>query len=208
MTTDERTSIRSEASGDERALVDALRRGDDDAYETLVRDQLPVLLAVTRRILRSEDEAQDAVQEAFLSAFKSIGGFDGKAKLSTWLHRIAINAALMRLRRRPRSRERSIEDLLPSFLDDGHMADPPDEWDVRPETAAQSKETADLVRRLIDELPENYRTVLMLRDIEGLDTAETAELLDVTANVVKVRLHRARQALRTLLDPHFRGGSV
>ncbi len=192
----------------ERVWVEALKKGDAEAYEKLVREQTPILLAVTRRILRDEEEAKDAVQEAFVSAFKAIGGFDGQAKLSTWLHRIAINAALMKLRKRPRGRERPIDDLLPKYMDDGHMLEPAADWDVLPETAVQNRETADLVRRSIDQLPDTYRTVLLMRDIEQLDTAETAEILDVSTNVVKVRLHRARQALRTLLDPHFRGGSL
>ena len=192
----------------ERVWVEALKKGDAEAYEKLVREQTPILLAVTRRILRDEEEAKDAVQEAFVSAFKAIGGFDGQAKLSTWLHRIAINAALMKLRKRPRGRERPIDDLLPKYMDDGHMLEPAADWDVVPETAVQNRETADLVRRSIDQLPDTYRTVLLMRDIEQLDTAETAEILDVSTNVVKVRLHRARQALRTLLDPHFRGGSL
>ena len=192
----------------ERVWVEALKKGDAEAYEKLVREQTPILLAVTRRILRDEEEAKDAVQAAFVSAFKAIGGFDGQAKLSTWLHRIAINAALMKLRKRPRGRERPIDDLLPKYMDDGHMLEPAADWDVLPETAVQNRETADLVRRSIDQLPDTYRTVLLMRDIEQLDTAETAEILDVSTNVVKVRLHRARQALRTLLDPHFRGGSL
>lgn len=193
---------------DAPAFLDALKRGDERAFEVLVRAQSGPLLAVTRRILRNDDEAGDALQEAFLSAFKAIDRFDGKSKLSTWLHRIAINAALMKLRKRPRDRERSIEDLLPSYLDDGHPVEPSTGWTQQPISEAESRETGEFVRSKIDELPENYRTVLMLRDIEGLDTAETAEMLGVKPGTVKVRLHRARQALRTLLDPHFREGAA
>lgn len=194
--------------GGETATIQALKRGDDAAYETLVREQFPILLAVARRILKDEQEAQDAVQEAFLSAFRAIDRFDGKSRLSTWLHRIAINSALMRLRKRPKNQERPIDDLLPRYDDDGHFADIAVEWNDEPGDAAQSRETGALVRRSIDELPDSYRTVLLLRDIEGIDTAETARLLDVTSGVVKVRLHRARQALRTLLDSHFREGNI
>ncbi len=201
----EKTATRTE---DEVRRLEALRNGDEAAYAELVNEQFPILFAVTRRILRSDEEAQDAVQEAFLSAIKALPKFDGKAKVSTWLHRIAINAALMKLRKRPRSRERAIDDLLPRWEEDGHPVEPATDWDAVPEVAIESRETRDLVRTSIDELPEIYRTVLLLRDIEGLDTAETAELLEVTPNVVKVRLHRARQALRSLLDPHLRRGAV
>src|SRR5215472_7386962 len=111
--------------GSEGPLVAALRAGDERAYETLVETYGGRLLAVTRRMLHNEEDAQDALQEAFLSAFKAIGQFDEKSRLGTWLHRIAINAALMKLRTRRRKPEQSIDDLLPRFLQDGHQADPP-----------------------------------------------------------------------------------
>src|SRR4051794_37679216 len=108
---------------DEAAVVAALRANDSGAFEQLVREQLPRLLTVARRILGNEADAQEAVQDAFLSAFKALPAFDGASRLSTWLHRIAVNAALMKLRRRQRRPEQSIEGLLPRFHDDGHQAD-------------------------------------------------------------------------------------
>jgi len=192
----------------ESELVDALRAGDDGAFEILVREQSPRMLAVARRFVRNEDDALDAVQDAFLSAHKSIGRFDGKAKLSTWLHRIVVNACLMKLRTKRRKPETSIEDLLPGYLDDGHLNPRPQPWQQTADEFLQAKESRQLVRRSIDQLPDDYRNVLLLRDIEGLDTAETARLLDVTDSAVKTRLHRARQALRNLLDPHFREGAA
>lgn len=188
----------------EARLLAALRAGSERAFEEVVRDYGGRMLAVARRLLHDELEAQDAVQEAFLSAFKALGQFDGHSRLSTWLHRIAVNASLMKLRIRKRRQEQPIEDLLPRFLEDGHQADPPAAWSETAENAAQRRETRDLVRASIDRLPESYRTVLLLRDIEELDTEETAQLLGVSVPVVKTRLHRARQALRNLLDPHFR----
>lgn len=192
---------------DEAELLAGLRAGAPAAYERLVREHLPRLLVVTRRILGQEADAQDAAQDAFLSAFRAIGSFDGSSRVGTWLHRIAVNAALMKLRRRARRPEQSIDHLLPRFQDDGHQLDPPAPWEQGAEQLAQRQETRALVRRLIDQLPENYRTVLVLRDIEEVDTEETARLLGVNEGVVKTRLHRARQALRTLLDPHVRGGA-
>ena len=184
------------------ALLTRLRAGDPAAFEEVVRTESGKLLAVTRRILASEEDARDAVQDAFLFAFRSLDRFEGQAKLSTWLHRIAVNAALMRLRTRRRKREESLEPLLPTFRDDGHHAERFAAWDD-PAVTIEREENKALVRRLIDELPDAYRTVLLLRDIEGLDTEETAKALETTANAVKVRLHRARQALRTRLAPHF-----
>ncbi len=192
---------------DEGELLAALRAGDDAAYRSLVMTHTPALLTVARRILSSEEDARDAVQEAFVSAFKSIARFEGGSKLSTWLHRIAVNAALMKLRSRKRSQETSIEELLPTFRDDGHASQPSSRWrDAAAE--AQRREVRDLVRQSIDRLPEIYRTVLLLRDIEEYSTEETAELLEINANAVKTRLHRARQALRSLLDPHMRETSA
>jgi RNA polymerase sigma-70 factor (ECF subfamily) len=192
---------------DETRLIAALRAGDQAAFAALVRTHGGRLLAVAKRLLRDEDDARDALQDAFLSAFRAIDGFQEGARLSTWLHRIVVNAALMKLRARKRRPEDPIEELLPRFLEDGHrnIADNPDSpWAVPAETLLQRAEARALVRDAIDRLPEGYRTVLLLRDIEDLSTEEAARLLQTTPNAVKVRLHRARQALRTLLDSHFR----
>ncbi len=194
----------ADAAAFDAALLARLRAGDTSAYEDLVRTYSPRMLAVTRRILNCEDDAKDAVQDAFLSAFRGLAGFEGGSLLSTWLHRIAVNAALMKLRRRKRKPERSIETLLPVYQEDGHHAENFQEWTLPADAAMMRAEQRAVVRKCIAELPESYRTVLILRDIEELDTDEVAARLACTPNAVKVRLHRARQALRTLLDPHFR----
>ena len=191
---------------DEAALLARMRAGDDDAFEACVRAYSGRLLATARRILKNEEDAQDAVQEAFLSAFKEIGRFAGQSLLGTWLHRIVVNAALGRLRTRRRHPERSIEDWLPHFGEDEHQIDPPAPWQETAGAFLLQKEAREVVRRSIAQLPEIYRIVLLLRDIEGVDTEEAAGMLEVSAGVVKMRLHRARQALRMLLDPYFRRG--
>lgn len=192
---------------DETDLLARLRARDDAAYEVLVRTYSGRLLAVTRRILSSDDDAREAVHEAFVSAFRSLDRFQGSSRLSTWLHRIAVNAALMKLRTRKRRPEEPIDPLLPQFHEHGgHHVEQFTAWAEPVDVAMQRRDTQALVRRCIAELPESYRTVLMLRDIEQLDTEETAVMLGITANAVKIRLHRARQALRTLLNPHFRPG--
>jgi len=199
---------RSDLDEHEGELLLDLRRGDDSAYERLVRDYGARMLAAARRMLADEEDARDAVQDAFISAFRNIGRFEGNSRLSTWLHRIVVNAALMKLRGKRSRNERPIESLLPRFLEDGHQASPAVEWRSSAESAAQSRETRELVRRMIEALPEPYKLVLKLRDIEELDTRETAEILGIEPNAVKVRLHRARQALRTLLDPHLRAEAI
>lgn len=184
---------------DEAQLVARIRGGDEAACVMLVRTNAPRMFTVARRMLRCHEDCDDAVQEAFISAFKSIDSFSGQSSLGTWLHRVVINACLMKLRKR--KSEVSIESLLPQFAPDGHHAAVVracDDDDAS--SAAMTVETRVIVRRCIDQLPEPYRAVLMLRDIEQLDTQETAELLGCTAANVKTRLHRARQALRTLLE--------
>jgi RNA polymerase sigma-70 factor (ECF subfamily) len=188
---------------DELELLARLRAGSQEAYEALVASHAGPMLRVARRMLRNEEDARDAVQDAFLSALRSLKQFQGDAKLATWLHRIVVNASLMKLRRRRRKPELSIEDLLPRFLEDGHQVRSSSEWNLPADEAVGRGEVRVLVRSCIDRLPESYRTVLLLRDIEEVDTEEAARLLDISPTAVKVRLHRARQALRTLLDPHF-----
>jgi len=197
----------ADAPDSEGELLARLRTGEAAAYEELVRDQGGRMLAVARRFLGSEEDARDAVQDAFLSAFRSLERFEGQARLSTWLHRIVVNAALMKLRTRRRKPEKSIEELLPRFLDDGHMADPAVEWRPSAQQELERRELRQLILDQIHALPEGYRNVLLLRDIEGFDTEEAAKAMGISPNAVKTRLHRARQALRGLLDPHLRGPS-
>ena len=189
---------------DEATLVAQMQAGNDEAFEACVRNYVGRLLAVARRILANEEDARDAVQDAFLAAFKQIDRFEERSKLGTWLHRIAINAALGRLRKLQNHPEQPIENLLPHFGDGEHQLDPPAPWQATSDTILQRKESRALVTRCINRLPDAYRTIILLRDIEGLDTDETARLLGSSPGVVKTRLHRARQALRTLLDPYFR----
>lgn len=189
---------------DADALLARLRAGDETAFEDLVRVYSRRLLSVSRRILRSQEEAKDIVQETFLAAFQSLDRFRGDSNLGTWLSRIAVNRCLMKLRSRRRKPEHSIEDLLPEFLPDGHAVRKSAQWDVSMDSDVERKEVFGVVRTQIDALPDRYRVVVLLRDIEELTTDEVAEILGVTPNAVKVRLHRARQALRALLEPHFR----
>ncbi len=188
----------------ESPLLERLRNGEPLAFEELVRTHGGRMYAVALRMARNEPDAQDIVQEAFLSAFKALPQFAGQSLLSTWLHRIVVNAALMKLRSRQRKPESSIYDLLPRFQQDGHIVDVATDWSANAEEVMLRAETRHFVRESIDRLPESYRTVLVLRDLENLSTAETATLLEVSEEVIKTRLHRARQALRTLLTHHFK----
>ncbi|MCU0879957.1 MAG: sigma-70 family RNA polymerase sigma factor [Pirellulaceae bacterium] len=190
------SSIRPE----EAELVARLQAGDDAAFETLVRQYGGRLLAVARQIVGNETDAHDALQDGLITALRAIDRFEGRSKLSTWLHRVVVNASLMRLRSRRRIRETSLDELLPKFLADGHQAAPTPSWSDSALALIEQEETRAAVRAAIDRLPDDYRSVLVLRDLQELDTATVAEMLAITPANVKVRLHRARQALKTLLE--------
>ena len=185
-------------SPEDADLIDGLRRGDDDAFELMVRKFGGRMLATARRLLGSEDDACDALQEAFLCAFRASAQFKGDSALATWLHRIVINSALMQLRYRKRHPEEPMEELLPQFDHNGYWLDT-SVCSMPLDTALETSETRAMVRRCVEQLPPSHRIVLLLRDIEELDTEEVATLLGVTTNAVKIRLHRARQALKTLI---------
>jgi RNA polymerase sigma-70 factor (ECF subfamily) len=184
---------------DDTALAEGLKQGQEWAFETLVRLHGPRLLSTARRIVGNEEDARDVVQSAYVSAFRAIADFEGASQLSTWLHRIVVNTALMRLRAQRRRPEESIDALLPQFAADGHHGERFTSWAMPADQLLERKETRMTVRRAIEDLPDGYRTVLVLRDIEELSTREVATMLDITPAAVKVRLHRARQALFTLL---------
>lgn len=194
--------------GDERDLIARLRAGDEGAYGELIRTLGARMLAVTRRFLRDEQDQADALQEAFISVFRSIRNFEGESRLATWLQRIVINACLMKLRSKARRSVASLEDLPVEVADTGRAATGAgywsgannSEWDRTVDHACRTELCAK-VRECIDRLPERHRSVLMLRDIEELGTDETARRLGTTPGAVKVRLHRARHALRDLLAP-------
>ena len=183
---------------DDAGLLERIRRGDERAFEELVEQHSGAMLAIARRLLGNEDDARDAVHVAFISAFEGIDRFHGSAKLSTWLHRIIVNSALMKLRRRRRKPEESIEGhLIHLCADAGGYA--PDRCAAPSDELVRRRQDRILVRRCIERLPDVYRRVLLLRDIEERETHETASLLQITPNAVKIRLYRARQALRKVI---------
>lgn len=172
-------------------------------FERLVTDFGGRMLAVALRYLPNEADAQEAVQEAFLSAFKALPRFQGGSELSTWLHRITVNACLMKLRSKRRRPESSIENLLPTFLEDGHQTKASKDWSLDALSGIQQAETRTSVRRAIELLPDSFRLVLLLRDIEEFSSEQTGEMLGISSEAVRTRLHRARQALRSILEAEF-----
>ena len=193
---------------DDAQLLEKLRAGDEAAYEVMVRTHGGRMLAVARGLLRHEEDARDCVQSAYVSAFTGLKSFKGGCQLSTWLHRIVVNAALMKLRTRRRKPEESIEPMLPTYLDDGHHTEQFSDWDAQADRILEQKQLRQAIRAGIEMLPESYRTVLMLRDVEEMTTEEVAGLIGVSSNAVKIRLHRARQALCTVLRDRLSGNAV
>ncbi len=184
----------------ERLLLQRLRNGDKSACAQCVERYSPALYRLALRLTGDAAAAEDVVQETFLNAFKAIDSFEGRSSLSTWLHRIAANAALMHVRRQQPLMV-SVDDM---FSDDDKLV--PQalfDWCCLPERDFEASETRAELERAIRELPEKLRVVFVLRELEGLSTDATAEALAVSPDVVKTRLHRARLWLRERLSPYF-----
>ena len=186
-------------------MLEGLQRDDDRCAETLVRTHAAALLHLANRYLDDEEDARDAVQEGFGAAFVAIDQFRGDSELRTWLHRLVVNVCLRKIRRGVREPEVSLDELLPVF-DARDCRIEPLRSVAGPETLLEQKEIRVLIRRLISELPESYRAVILLRDIEGYSTREAAMAMGITEGSLKVRLHRARAALKSKLEPILGGG--
>ena len=177
-----------------------LRAGDEDCASQLVRSHAARMLAVARRFLNNEQSAQDAVQDAFASAFEAIGRFRGDSSLGTWLHRIVVNAALKHIQAEKRRAETGLDDLLPLFDRADCRLEPLHSPLVPMERLLAQRGIRRHVRGAIAVLPDSYRAAILLRDIEGYSTNEAAEKLGISPGALKVRLHRGRSALKRLLD--------
>lgn len=187
--------MRVPAAETEAALVDRARAGDRGAFEELVRGHADRLYAVVLRFVADDDEAQEVTQEAFLRAWRSIARFEGRSRFFTWLYRIGINEAKRRAARRPPAG-------MVSSLEDEPIPEAPD-WSEAPEIRLERADLRDALERAVRALPFEYRTPLILRDIEGLSTREAAEVMQLGEAALKSRLHRARLAVRRALDTHF-----
>jgi len=186
----------------EQQLVYSLRNREDSGFETLVRSYGPQVMAIARRYLRSEADAADCFQDTFVAVFQSIDSYQQRSSFRQWLRGVTINKCLMKLRKRQRRREESIEHMLPMFDERGdrvEVASPRQKAGIG--EALDAERLRRVVRENIDRLPDDYRLVLLLRDIDGYTTREAASILGVKVNAVKTRLHRARCALRFMLEP-------
>jgi len=187
-------------------LVSQAQKGNCEAFGELIRRYDRRLYRVTLHILRHREDAEDAVQNACLSAYQHIAGFRAECRFSTWLMKIAVNEALSRLR--SRNNEQSATDGLDTWVDEVFEQRELPDWRLHPERQYQQSELRRLLRAALEELPVAYSTVFLLRDVEGFSTAEVAEALSLTISATKVRLLRARLKLRNKLEKHFESPST
>lgn len=191
-----------DAATDELALVQAAKRGEVGAFEELVKRYDRNIFRIAQHITQNREDAEDVVQDAFLKAYENLDQFQGNSKFYTWLVRIAVNESLMKLRRRRSSRTVSLDEDIETEEDT--MPREVADWSPNPEQLYKQGELKDILRKTIQGLPASFRTVFVLRDVEGLSTEETAEALDLSIPAVKSRLLRARLQLRERLNKYFR----
>lgn len=196
-----------EAVSDEILIARAKQR-DFDAFEDLVSRYQDKVYRLAFRFVRNETEAREVVQDTLLTVWRKLDGFKGDSQFGSWLYRVTANTALMRLRSQRRHAEVSTEELPLGFMDTqqaayGQVTAPGNNWSRRPDEQMQSDELRQQIQTAVDGLPEIYRAVFLVRDVDGLSTEETAVALGLSVPTVKTRLHRARMALRLAIGAHF-----
>ena len=194
----------------DRELVERAQQGDGAAFAMLVERHQRQLYRLALRMTGSEADAQEVLQEAFLNAYQKLPLFRGEAQFSSWLYRIAANSALMRLRRKRRAPDTLAEQPLelagPRFSAEGYLEPASSsDWSQRADEKMMSGELGAAINRAVADLPDDYRTVFLLKDVDGLSNEDIANALDLTVPAVKSRLHRARLALREKLGEFFDG---
>ncbi len=198
-------------SADDRTLLTRAATGDGEALETLMSRYASRIYRLAYGITRSAPDAEEVVQDVFLQIVNKGAGFEGRAALGSWIYRITTNVSLNKRRGKRRELETSLDELLPTFLPDGHRAGARAfvvaDWSSTPDRELLAGESRRLLEAAIDRLPAHYRAVLVLRDVEELSNEEVAEIVGDTVAAVKTRLHRARMALREQLTRHLRTGA-
>ena len=192
----------AEGVTEEMALVHAAKSGDLEAFSQLVNRYDRNIFRIAQHITHNEEDAQDVVQDAFLKAYQNLEQFQENSKFYTWLVRIAVNEALMKLRKRRTDRTVSLDEDVET--EEGSMPREVADWSPNPEQLYGQSELGDILKKTIQGLPPGFRTVFVLRDVEGLSTEETAEMLGLSVPAVKSRLLRARLQLRERLARYFK----
>ena len=181
-------------------LVRRIKRGDDPAFREMVDRYHARIYSLSYGVLRNSEDAEEATQDTFLTLYRKIGTFDESKKFFSWFYRVALNSAYSRARRRRPGAAVSLEDYLPRFQSDGHEASPQFQaWVDGAEDEAISRDLAERARGFIEELPETYRDVIWMVDVEEMKPADVAETLEISMAALKSRLHRARLFVRQRL---------
>jgi RNA polymerase sigma-70 factor, ECF subfamily len=187
----------------EAEMISRILAGERDLFYDLIKPCERAVFLTAYSVLKSEADAEEVVQEAALKAYKALGSFRGEAKFSTWLVKITLNEARMKLRRSRSEPEVSLED----FVDNGDSDYTPavlTDWREIPSESLERKELRETLRRAVNELPEKYREVLISRDVREMNISETAELLGISEGMVKTRLFRARLLMQKMVAPELR----
>jgi len=188
-------------------LVERIRGGDETAFEELMQRYEGKVYRLALGLMKNREDALDVVQDAFLSTYRKLDTFKGDSAFSTWLYRVALNSAYMRLRSRGRhDRVDSLDSLEGIFDPSGRIQATIGDWSVRADDAVLRKELATVLKESVASMPEEYRAIFTLRDVDGLSNQEVAEILGLTVAATKTRLHRARVFLRARLSPYLQGG--
>ena len=193
----------SAAARDEVQVVERARAGDLEAFEGLIGRHQQRVMRVVLSILKEPMDAEEVAQDVFLTVFEKIDHFRGDSSFSTWLHRVAVNAALMRRRKSKADRSVPLDDVMPPFDERGHLAVDIADWSQQAGDPVLAREAGEVIEAAVEKLDEMYRTVFGLRDVQGFSTEETAAILELSVPAVKSRLHRARLFLRRGLAEYF-----
>jgi len=188
----------------DETLVEKSQQGDYLSFQELVRRHEKKIYSLAYKIMSNKEDASDVLQETFLQAFKKLPGFKSKAKFSTWLYRIAVNICLMRKRRQKKIKTVSLDVPILTKQEDEIRRELRDDWSKSPLASLESEEVKRALSNAIDSLPEEYRTVFILRGVNGFSNEEVANTLKISLPAVKSRLHRARLFLRDKLSEYFK----
>jgi len=195
----------SSSAPDEKLIESFINENNQGAFEEIVNRYVDKIYGLALRITRNQNDAEEVLQDVFLTLAKKIDTFRGEAKFSSWLYRVTVNASYMRLRaERKHETDISLEDYVP-YDDNGTLMGrvASKDWSLRPDKALFSKEAMEIIERAVEELPESYRVVFHLRDIEGLSNEEASQILGISVAAIKSRLHRGRLFLRDKLSDYF-----
>ncbi|PIR00769.1 MAG: RNA polymerase subunit sigma [Nitrospinae bacterium CG11_big_fil_rev_8_21_14_0_20_45_15] len=194
---------KKEDKAEEDELVRKLQAGNMEVFDQLVERFQKKIYALSFNLTRNQMDAQDVTQDVFLTLFRKIHTFQGKSAFSSWVYRITLNAAYMKLRSRKKDQSVSIDDMLPTFNKAGFQQEKVQDWSEKTDSLLFANETRNIIQKAVDQLPEKEKVVFLLRDVEGISTEKVGEVLDLTIPAVKSRLHRARLFLRKKLSTFF-----